>query len=184
VKYHHSYEDKEHIYIVLDYLEGGDLFYYLADNPKMTKKQIKNHIIQIVHTLQALHDRNIIYCDLKPENLCFDKNGLLYLIDFGCSKYKEESAYRFSPPYAAPEVLAHKIQDAISDWFSLGVLLYCMLTLSQPWENTCNEIHENNIEYPDFLDDESIDLLKKLLSKNRHRRLKNAKEILSHSFFE
>jgi hypothetical protein len=66
----------------------------------------------------------------------------------------------------------------------LCFLLYCMLTLSQPWENTCNEIHENNIEYPDFLDDESIDLLKKLLSKNRHRRLKNAKEILSHSFFE
>ena len=101
----YAFQDTENLYLVMDYVNGGDLRYHLGNRRKFTEAETKFLVACIITALQYLHLNNVIHRDLKPENLVFDKEGYLKLTDLGVSKhYKPNNASDTSgtPGYMAP----------------------------------------------------------------------------------
>ena len=116
-----SFQDKEFLYLILDYLPGGDLRYYMATDMIFNESQIKFFISNLILSLRYVHNNNILHRDIKPENLVFDDKGYLHLTDFGISsKIKNGRAIlnkSGTPSYISPEVLLNKPQNFSSDFF-------------------------------------------------------------------
>jgi len=122
------------LYFVLDYCHGGELFFYLSHLRRFTEDSVKFYSSNILLALKGLHDNNIIYRDLKPENVLIDKHGYAMLTDFGLSKDDMSSEKRANSlcgtaEYLAPEVLAESRSYGVAiDYWSLGCVIYEMLT--------------------------------------------------------
>jgi serum/glucocorticoid-regulated kinase 2 len=136
INMHYAFQDKENLYIVLDYLSGGDLRYHICQNKKkFTEEQASKYFVTIeffiaclLITLEYLHHNNIMHRDIKPENLVFDKQGYLYLTDMGIAKLcrvdKTIIDSSGTPGYMAPEVISNNNHDIVSDYFAIGVMAY------------------------------------------------------------
>ena len=186
-------QDSKFIYISLEFINGGELFTYLRSIGKFKIDQSKFYITQIICIFEYLHSKDIIYRDLKPENILINKTGYLKLTDFGFAKVVENRTYTLcgTPEYLAPEIILNKGHGKPVDWWSLGNLIYEMLTGIPPFyckdrDILFDAIINDEPEYPEYLSDEVIDLIKKLLIKNPDKRLGNngADEIKKHIFFE
>ena len=162
-----SFQDKDFLYLILDYYPGGDLRFYLEQNIQFDERQIKFFVANIMLSLRYLRQNNIIHRDIKPENLIFDKKGYLNLTDFGIAKIakivrdneliKDISG---TPGYLSPEVLLQKNQSFCSDYFSLGIVIYELIFLRRPFEGkTQQELAENILE-------KNLDLTKEQLPNN------------------
>ena len=128
-----AFQDDSRLYIVSDFMQGGDMFYHLHFNKKFDEPRAKFYIIELILGLEFLHKNSMIYRDLKPENILMDSKGHIKISDFGLSKIldnPEEKAYTLcgTPQYLAPEILKNKGYDKSVDWWSLGCFLYEMLT--------------------------------------------------------
>ena len=88
-----SFQDKEYLYLILDYLPGGDLRYYMNGKIIFNESQIKFFISNILLSLKYIHNNNILHRDIKPENLVFDDKGYLHLTDFGISRKIRNGKY-------------------------------------------------------------------------------------------
>ena len=132
-----SFQDKEYLYLVLDYLPGGDLRFYLNKGLIFSENQIKFFMANIILSLNYIHSMNIIHRDIKPENLVFDAKGYLHLTDFGISRKIKSGKYIIdksgTPGYLAPEVLIKKPQNFSTDFFSVGVICYEMILGKKPF---------------------------------------------------
>ena len=120
-------------------VQGEDLGRILSDNSKLEEKYIKIWASQIVLALEELHNKDIIYRDLKPENLVLDKDGNLQLIDFGLAKKGANNLTRSfcgTPIYLPPEVVDKTGHNKMVDWYSLGVIIYEMLIGRPPYFST------------------------------------------------
>ena len=147
-----SYQDKEYIFLILDYLSGGTLRSHIPEtpppNPLFSEPQIKFLISNIILSLEYIHNKGIIHRDLKPENLLFDEKGYLHLTDFGISKiYNPENFQIYdksgTPGYIPPEMIKGEPQNYVSDFFGLGIITYELIFGKRPFNGkNRNEIKQ------------------------------------------
>lgn len=128
----YSFQSRDKLYFVLDYVNGGELFFHLQKEKIFTESRAKFYAAEITSALGYLHSCNIIYRDLKPENILLDAEGHVVLTDFGLCKdglRERDTTNTFcgTPEYLAPEVLKKESYDRAVDWWCLGAVLYEMI---------------------------------------------------------
>jgi len=173
---HHS---DQYLYMLLEYVPGGELFSLLRQNARFDTKSAVFYAAEIVCAFEYLHAQDIVYRDLKPENILLDDEGHIKLADFGFSKKIPHKTYTLcgTPEYLAPEIIQNKGHNSTADWWALGVLIYEMLSGSPPFydENTLKIydkiLHARFTEWPRHFDSCTRDLVKRLLSADPSRRL-------------
>uniref|UniRef100_A0A670IF96 Ribosomal protein S6 kinase n=1 Tax=Podarcis muralis TaxID=64176 RepID=A0A670IF96_PODMU len=193
VKLHYAFQTEGKLYLILDFLRGGDLFTRLSKEVMFTEEDVKFYLAELALALDHLHSLGIIYRDLKPEKLL---NSLCFLSpDFGLSKESidhEKKAYSFcgTVEYMAPEVVNRRGHTQSADWWSFGVLMFEMLTGTLPFQGkdrkeTMTLILKAKLGMPQFLSPEAQSLLRMLFKRNPANRLgpDGVEEIKRHPFF-
>lgn len=185
------------LYLILEYLSGGELFMHLEREGIFLEEPATFYTSEIVLALQHLHQQGIIYRDLKPENILLDCKGHIKLTDFGlCKEAIDDNTLTHTfcgtVEYMAPEILSRTGHGRAVDWWSLGALLFDMLTGSPPFtagsrKKTMEKILKARPELPSYLTNEAKDLIRRLLKKRVDMRLgagpTDAEEIKRHPFF-
>uniref|UniRef100_A0A8C5UCR3 Ribosomal protein S6 kinase n=1 Tax=Malurus cyaneus samueli TaxID=2593467 RepID=A0A8C5UCR3_9PASS len=176
VKLHYAFQTEGKLYLILDFLRGGDLFTRLSKEVMFTEEDVKFYLAELALGLDHLHSLGIIYRDLKPENILLDEEGHIKLTDFGLSKEAidhEKKAYSFcgTVEYMAPEVVNRQGHSHSADWWSYGVLMFEMLTGSLPFQgkdrkDTMTLILKAKLGMPQFLSAEAQSLLRALFKRN------------------
>ncbi|KAJ2976219.1 hypothetical protein NUW58_g8141 [Xylaria curta] len=192
-----TFQSPEKLYFVLAFVNGGELFHHLQKEQRFDVNRARFYTAELLCALECLHGFNVIYRDLKPENILLDYQGHIALCDFGLCKLdmKDEdrtNTFCGTPEYLAPELLLGQGYNKTVDWWTLGVLLYEMLTGLPPFydENT-NEMYRKilgeplHFPGPEVVPPAAKDLLTKLLNRNPEQRLGAAgsAEIKAHPFF-
>ena len=141
VRLHFAFQSTSKLFLVLDYCAGGDLSEYLRKEKKFTEDRARIYVSEILLALEYLHKKDIIFRDLKPDNVVLDNDGHALLTDFGLSKegvYDNQGAKSFcgSLAYLAPEMIRRTGHGKSVDWYLLGVLLYEMLVGVPPYYST------------------------------------------------
>lgn len=183
VKLYYAFQDHNKVYLILEYLDGGELFHHLAQQRYLSEKDASYYIAQIALALHYLHKSlKVIYRDLKPENCLLNSDGNLVLTDFGLSKVssRDENHHLMigTAQYMAPEVILGKEYGFSVDWWSLGCVAFDMLTGSPPFTGQTNEkimdkvVHSKKyLKFPFYLSADAKDLLRKLLQPDPLKRL-------------
>lgn len=190
-----SFQSPEKLYLVLSFINGGELFWHLQREGKFSMDRSRFYIAELLTALESLHDLNVIYRDLKPENILLDYQGHIALCDFGLCKLNMTSddktnTFCGTPEYLAPELLLNQGYTRSVDWWTLGTLLYEMLTGLPPFYDDdvptmYRKILQNPLKFPSFLEgSDAQDLLIHLLQKDPSQRMTSAVEIKSHKFFK
>ncbi|KAJ5611706.1 hypothetical protein N7528_008811 [Penicillium herquei] len=193
-----SFQTPSDLYLVTDYMSGGELFWHLQREGRFQEARAKFYIAELILALQHLHDHDIVYRDLKPENILLDANGHIALCDFGLSKAnltKNDTTNTFcgTTEYLAPEVLLDEQgYTKMVDFWSLGVLVFEMCCGWSPFyaEDT-QQMYKNiafgKVRFPrDALSTEGRNFVKGLLNRNPKHRLGangDAAELKAHPFF-
>uniref|UniRef100_A0A452J580 Ribosomal protein S6 kinase n=1 Tax=Gopherus agassizii TaxID=38772 RepID=A0A452J580_9SAUR len=197
VKLHYAFQTEGKLYLILDFLRGGDLFTRLSKEVMFTEEDVKFYLAELALALDHLHSLGIIYRDLKPENILLDEEGHIKITDFGLSKEAidhDKRAYSFcgTIEYMAPEVVNRRGHTQSADWWSFGVLMFEMLTGSLPFQGkdrkeTMALILKAKLGMPQFLSIEAQSLLRALFKRNPSNRLgaglDGVEEIKRHLFF-
>ncbi|KAJ8266973.1 hypothetical protein GJAV_G00136780 [Gymnothorax javanicus] len=197
VKLHYAFQTEGKLYLILDFLRGGDLFTRLSKEVMFTEEDVKFYLAELALALDHLHSLGIIYRDLKPENILLDEQGHIKLTDFGLSKESidhENKAYSFcgTVEYMAPEVVNRRGHTHSADWWSYGVLMFEMLTGTLPFQGkdrkeTMTMILKAKLGMPQFLSAEAQSLLRNLFKRNPGNRLgagpDGVEEIKRHPFY-
>ncbi|KAN0076465.1 Protein kinase-like domain containing protein [Elaphomyces granulatus] len=192
-----SFQSPEKLYLVLAFVNGGELFHHLQREQRFDINRARFYTAELLCALECLHGFKVIYRDLKPENILLDYTGHIALCDFGLCKLdmKDEdrtNTFCGTPEYLAPELLQGNGYTKSVDWWTLGVLLYEMLTGLPPFydENTNNMYHkimQEPLTFPsqDIVPAAARDLLMRLLDRDPQRRLgaNGAADIKAHHFF-
>ena len=136
VNMHFAFQDRENLYLAMDYLPGGDLRFHLGKCRKFTEKQTKFFIACMIAGLEYLHSNGVIHRDIKPENLVLDENGYLRITDLGIARvWQSENAQDTSgtPGYMAPEVMCRQNHGVAADYYAVGVIGYEFMTGKRPY---------------------------------------------------
>ena len=195
-----AFQDSTKLYIVSEFMQGGDMFFHLHDGQIIifNNEKTKFYIIELVLALEFLHKNNMVYRDLKPENILMDKEGHIKITDFGLSKILDDMNDKVftlcgTPQYIAPEVIYKRGYDKGIDWWSLGCILYEFLTGSLPFYiprggKISTKTFETPVKFPKNMNKDDIDLISKLLTVNPKQRLGNgpndAEDIKAHPYFK
>jgi protein-serine/threonine kinase len=193
-----SFQTPSDLYLVTDFMSGGELFWHLQKEGRFKEDRAKFYIAELILALKHLHQSDIVYRDLKPENILLDANGHIALCDFGLSKAnltQDDTTNTFcgTTEYLAPEVLLDEQgYTKMVDFWSLGVLVFEMCCGWSPFyaEDT-QQMYKNiafgKVRFPrDALSTEGRNFVKGLLNRNpRHRLGANgdAGELMAHPFF-
>lgn len=196
VQLHYAFQTAGKLYLILDFLRGGDLFTRLNKEVMFTEEDVKFYLAQLALALNHLHGLGIIYRDLKPENVLLDSDGNIALTDFGLSKLplEEDKAYSFcgTVEYMAPEVVNRQGHSFAADWWSFGVLMFEMLTGALPFQGanrreTMTQILKAKLGMPANLSTDAQSLLRALFKRNAANRLGagagGVQALKEHSFF-
>ncbi|CAN9185559.1 unnamed protein product [Alternaria alternata] len=190
-----TFQDSKNLYMVMDFVEGGELFSLLRKSQRFPNPVAKFYAAEVTLALDYLHSHNIIYRDLKPENLLLDRHGHLKITDFGFAKEVPDITWTLcgTPDYLAPEVVASKGYNKSVDWWSLGILIFEMLCGFTPfWDGgSPMKIYENilksRVKYPPYIHPDAHDLLQKLITPDLTKRLGNlhggSKDVMNHPWF-
>ncbi|KAK0673833.1 putative camp-dependent protein kinase [Cercophora samala] len=191
-----TFQDSKNLYMVMDFVEGGELFSLLRKSGRFPNPVAKFYAAEVTLALEYLHARNIIYRDLKPENLLLDRHGHIKITDFGFAKRVPDKTWTLcgTPDYLAPEVVSNKGYNKSVDWWSLGILIYEMLCGYTPfWDSgSPMKIYENilkgRIKYPAYLNPDAQDLLERLITPDLSKRLGNlyqgSQDVKNHIWFQ
>ncbi|CAD8090358.1 unnamed protein product [Paramecium sonneborni] len=190
VKIQYAFESRRFLVFVLEYCSGGELFFMLRKVKRMNEEQAFFYFAEICLGMKHLHDRSIIYRDIKPENILIDFDGHVRIADFGLSRQLDQDiAYSFcgSPEYMAPEMLLKQGHNLQLDLYCLGALLYELITGLPPfYSRNTDEIYQRilnqKLSYPPQLQMSSLlkDLLNGLLAKNPKNRIDKIETLLKH----
>ncbi|KAH0787546.1 AGC family protein kinase [Histomonas meleagridis] len=199
VSAHYAFQTDSKIFIVLDYVPGGELFERLRKENCFSERRTKFYVTEVILGLEHLHKNGVIYRDIKPENILIDEDGHIKITDFGFAKPNMKTftdtttTFCGTPIYLAPEICRMQPYTRSVDWWELGVFMYELLTGEPPFFNRNPERVQQNIinkpvKCPDYLSKEVVDLISKLLEKNPLKRLgagpDDAEEIKRHPFFQ
>lgn len=193
----YSFRDGERLCFVMEFAGGGELFYHLSQERKFSEEKSRFYGAEIVSALGYLHEHDIIYRDLKLENLLLGRDGHIKIADFGLCKDNirfTDTTRTFcgTPEYLSPEVIEDNQYGRAVDWWSLGVLLYEMMCGSLPFNNRTTdtlfrEILLKPVSFPATLSEQAKNFLNGLLIKDPAKRLgggpDDAREIMIHAFF-
>ncbi|KAL3319781.1 Ribosomal protein S6 kinase beta-1 [Cichlidogyrus casuarinus] len=194
VKLYYAFQSHSCLYIVLEYCPGGELFNYLERIVFLKEDAACFYVSEIALAIGHLHNLGIIYRDLKSENILLDKDGHVKLTDFGLSKEGTKTTNTFcgTIDYMAPEIIRCAGHGKEVDWWSLGTLLYDMLSGGPPFyqdknkTDTAQSILHSTLKYPDSFSPEAVSLIKSLLTRDPKKRLgseRDVEEIKEHQFF-
>ena len=193
IKLHFTFQTQLFCYFVLDFVPGGNLASLLRKFRKFEEDEAKFFVVQLLLAFEELHNKNIVYRDLKLDNLLIDLEGYIKLCDFGLSTVVDENQpliHRFcgTPHFVSPEMLKREGYDKRTDYFSLGVVLFEMVTGYLPFnhpnrERLFQKIMYQEPKYPSDLPTHLQDFISGLLCKIPAERLgakRGVEEILAH----
>ena len=177
----------------MDVCTGGELFYHLSKLKRLTEQAAKFYFSEILLGLEHLHSLNIVYRDIKPENILLDIDGHIRIADFGLSKIipPRQKSFSFcgSPEYMSPEMLACVGHDSRLDIYCLGALLYEMLTGLPPFYS--RDIHQmyeqimtEQVSLPYEISNRSVigDLISRMMQKDPSKRYQTLIEVKKHAW--
>ncbi|KAI9190077.1 cytochrome c oxidase subunit 1 [Blastocladiella emersonii ATCC 22665] len=190
-----TFQDPTNLYMLLEYVCGGELFSHLRRAGKFANDVARFYAAEIVSAIDYLHKRDIIYRDLKPENLLLDARGHIKIADFGFAKIVEDRTWTLcgTPEYLAPEIIQGRGHGRAVDWWALGILIFEMLCGYPPFfDDSPYGIYEKillgRIHFPSFVDPAAKDLIKRLLTADTTRRIGNlrngADDVKHHPWFK
>ena len=191
---HYSFQTPDKLYLVMDFVNGGEMFYHLQQEHTFDNLRAKFYAAEIVLGLEYLHQHGIVYRDLKPENLLLDAEGHIKMTDFGLSKQglndpnARTKTFCGTPEYLAPEVLQGLEYGKAVDWWSLGTLIFEMLTGLPPfYDEDVQRMYAQKmtaeLEVPDHVDPNATDLISKFLDRNPTTRMQDTRHIKTHPWF-
>ncbi|CAB4413709.1 unnamed protein product [Rhizophagus irregularis] len=189
-----TFQDDRNLYMLLEYVIGGELFSHLRKAGRFTNDMTRFYAAEIVLAIEYLHSNDIIYRDLKPENLLLDSRGHVKITDFGFAKRVEDRTWTLcgTPEYLAPEIIQSKGHGKPVDWWALGILIFEMLAGYPPFFDDnpfgiYEKILAGKIQFPSHFDPNAKDLIKRLLTSDRTKRLGNlrggSEDVKKHKWF-
>ncbi|XP_041927726.1 ribosomal protein S6 kinase alpha-5 isoform X2 [Alosa sapidissima] len=203
VTLHYAFQTDTKLHLILDYVNGGELFTHLVQRVHFKEQEVALYSGEIVLALEHLHKLGIVYRDLKLENILLDSCGHIVLTDFGLSKefHEVERAYSVcgTIEYMAPEIVegGESGHDKAVDWWSLGVLMYELLTGGSPFtvdgdENSHSDIAKRILKkeppFPQDMSPLAKDIMQRFLIKDPKKRLgsgpSGAQAVKSHPFYQ
>ncbi|CAK9861760.1 unnamed protein product [Sphagnum jensenii] len=188
-------QDDKCIHLVLEYICGGEFFTYLRSSGRFDEHTTRFYASQVLLAFEYLHNMDIVYRDLKPENLLLDERGDIRITDFGFAKEIDRRTFTLcgTPDYLAPEIILNKGHGKPVDWWTFGVLIYEMLAGYPPFYDddsvgTYQKILAGKVNYPGHFSKNAKDLLRRLLVADLTKRLGclkgGIKEIKMHAWFQ
>lgn len=193
VSLHYAFQTEGKLYLLMDYMNGGQLFYHLRNEAMFEEDQIRIYAAEIVLAIEHLHKLGIIHRDLKPENILLDGDGHVAITDFGLAKEirnDDERTHTFcgTLEYMSPEMIRGGGYTKSTDWWSVGVLLFDMLTGKPPFTSKNEGVLQKLIlagkfKLPSYTSPEACSLIKGLMQTDPEKRF-GVKEIKSHPFFK
>ncbi|XP_042443556.1 CBL-interacting protein kinase 8-like isoform X1 [Zingiber officinale] len=183
VRLHEVLASRTKIYIILEYITGGELFDKIIRHGKLSEAESRRYFQQLIDGVGYCHNKGVYHRDLKPENLLLDSQGNLKISDFGLSALpaQGDSLLRTTcgtPNYVAPEVLGHKgYNGAVADTWSCGVILYVLLTGYLPFDEVdlgtlYSKIDKAEFSFPSWFSDGSRSLIRRILDPNPETRMR------------
>jgi serine/threonine protein kinase len=195
VKLYCCFQDKENLYFIMDFIQGGELFFHLHKEVRFDDEKTRFYIAELILALNILHKNKVIYRDIKPENILLDTDGHIKLTDFGLSRIcsgNNEKVFTIcgTPYYIAPEIIEKKGYGKEVDWWSLGCLMYEMLYGKPlfPFLNPNINEYKKPLNLNNFFSEEAKDLITKLVEIDPKKRLgagsKGFENLKKHKYFE
>jgi len=177
VKMDYAFQSENKLFFCLEYCPGGELFFYLSQIGRFKQDAARFYAANILLALEHLHSKDILYRDLKPENVLVGSDGYIKLTDFGLSKenisgMKDAKSLCGTAEYLSPEILQRQGHGKATDWWSFGAIIYEMLVGLPPFYSKDRDKLYQNIKYGDprmdyeFLTPEARDLCSRLLIKD------------------
>jgi serine/threonine protein kinase len=185
IKLFDTYRDRDRLYMLLELVQGGELFNRLQTSPtpgRITTAEARFYGACVLDALAFLHSFSVVYRDLKPENLLIDAAGFLKVVDFGFAKTIADRSYTVcgTPEYLAPELLLSQGHDRGVDYWALGILIYEMVAGYSPFADAanadqviiCKNILRGAVDFPPHVRDKDLkELVLRLLTREVPRRL-------------
>ena len=195
----YGFQDSQNLYMVTEYLRGGSLRYHM-NKPRLTfsEKQAQFIIACVILALEFIHNNGIIHRDIRPENIMFDNEGFIKVIDFGLARLWQKSNFSDTsghPGYIAPEVLMRESQGTAVDYFAVGVIAHELMKKRRPWPGEDRETYKNNVtsyqyslkkaDTPENWGHEASDFINKCIKRKTHQRLglNGPQEMKNHIWF-
>ncbi|KAI6147236.1 kinase-like domain-containing protein [Pisolithus tinctorius] len=191
-----SFQSEQKLYLVLAFVNGGELFHHLQREQRFNEERSRFYSAELLLALEHLHELDVVYRDLKPENILLDYTGHIALCDFGLCKLNMKDSdttntFCGTPEYLAPEILNGQGYNKVIDWWTLGVLLYEMLSGLPPfYDEVTDKMYQKILTDPlvfgPDIGTEARSILTSLLNRDPTKRLgvNGAEEIKRHPFFE
>jgi len=190
-----TFQDEKRLCLLLEFVNGGELFSHLRKEGRLPDADSRFYSGEIVLAFSYLHSKNIIYRDLKPENLLIDSEGHMKVTDFGFAKVVEDRTWTLcgTPEYLAPEIIQSKGHGRAVDWWALGILIFEMLAGYPPFydENPFGiyqKVLAGRIDFPKHFDVKAKDLIKRLLTHDKAKRYgclrHGAEDIQKHKWYK
>ena len=188
VQLHWTFQTKGYLYFVLEFCQGGELFYHISKRGRFDEETAKFYFSEVLLGLEYLHNRNILYRDLKLENILLDEEGHVRLTDFGVSKVGRQDAaseLRFTSlvgtrEYFSPEMIKREGHGKPYDFYCLGCVLYIMLTGSLPYfQGNWTEMYQRRVngavlQFPKGVPRLAMDMCARLLDSDPKLRIGSA----------
>jgi len=194
-KLHWSFQTEDSLYFIMDFINGGELFHHLSKEKCFSESRSRFYAAQIIAGMEYLHSNGIIYRDLKPENILLSNKGNVVMTDFGLSKEglntndARTKTFCGTPEYLAPEIIKGEDYTKAIDWWSVGTLIYEMLTGLPPFytedeEDMYHKIMTAELKIPATFSPDVADIISKFLKRDPKARLQDPQQIKDHPWFK
>jgi len=194
VKIYYAFQTHHHLYLVLDFVNGGNLLGYLQMEGPFSEKKIQFYTAELLVLLVHLHKNNVLYRDLKPEHILLNNKGHIEACDFGfCKSLRSETertkSFCGTVEYLAPEVIGGKDYSFEVDYWALGTFIWEMATGKPPFfsdniQDMYTNILDSDLVVPSHFSPELADLTRQLLDREPTTRLQDPVKIKAHPFFK